>query len=196
MALEHGHGLQSWELAVAKKLIGEFRRGSQTLADEEFDDLLQDCLVHWIEVRHKIGSDSDRPPLSFMARVIRNKLTDRARKRGALRWAGDFDAVSLDATIEPSEDGPTLFELIASSESSQLSDPTEFELQHARIDLRRAMRHLTPAQRRLCKMLGDEGASVTEIAEQLCVSSVAIYSQMRRIRKVFAKHGLGKYLKG
>jgi len=44
MALRHGDGLEKWEIAVTKKLVGEFRRRSRSLAREEFDDLVQDCL--------------------------------------------------------------------------------------------------------------------------------------------------------
>lgn len=41
MALKAGEGLQRWEIAVTKKLVGEFRRRSRSLAREEFDDLVQ-----------------------------------------------------------------------------------------------------------------------------------------------------------
>ena len=41
MALKAGEGLQRWEIAVTKKLVGEFRRRSRSLAREEFDDLMQ-----------------------------------------------------------------------------------------------------------------------------------------------------------
>ena len=46
MALKAGGGLQRWEIAVTKKLVGEFRRRSRSLAREEFDDLMQECLAH------------------------------------------------------------------------------------------------------------------------------------------------------
>jgi mannose-6-phosphate isomerase-like protein (cupin superfamily) len=51
MALKAGEGLQRWEIAVTKKLVGEYRRRSRSLAREEFDDLMQECLAHWIVVR-------------------------------------------------------------------------------------------------------------------------------------------------
>jgi hypothetical protein len=57
MALKHGEELQRWEIAVTKKLVGEFRRRSRSLAREEFDDLLQECLAHWLEVRRKLDPD-------------------------------------------------------------------------------------------------------------------------------------------
>jgi len=58
MALKQGNGLQGWEIAVTKKLIGEFRRRSRSLYREEFDDLLQECLMHWLEVRRQLVPDA------------------------------------------------------------------------------------------------------------------------------------------
>jgi hypothetical protein len=55
MALKPGDGLDKWEIAVAKKVVGEFRRRSRILGREEFDDLVQDCLLHWIGVRRKLA---------------------------------------------------------------------------------------------------------------------------------------------
>jgi len=46
MALKPGDGLDKWELAVEKKLVGEFRRRSRILDRHEFDDMGQDCLLH------------------------------------------------------------------------------------------------------------------------------------------------------
>mgnify|MGYP000305359867 CR=1 FL=1 len=82
MALKPGDGLDKWEIAVAKKVVGEFRRRSRILGREEFDDLVQDCLLHWIGVRRKLAPDPDEPPVGYMAQVLRNKLTDLMREPG------------------------------------------------------------------------------------------------------------------
>jgi DNA-directed RNA polymerase specialized sigma24 family protein len=91
MALKQGNGLQGWEIAVTKKLIGEFRRRSRSLYREEFDDLLQECLMHWLEVRQQLVPDPGGPPIAYMARVVRNKLIDLARAKPMCRssstWA-------------------------------------------------------------------------------------------------------------
>ena len=159
MALKHGDGLQKWEIAVTKKLVGEFRRRSRALAREEFDDLVQDCLAHWIVVRQKLSPDPDNPPVGYMAQVIRNKLTDLMREQTAEKRAGDLDTLSLDATIDGSDDGMTFGELLADAESTAGGDQQGVDRQHARIDVARALDLLTPAQRRLCAMLGEEGLS-------------------------------------
>ena len=195
MALRHGDGLQRWEIAVTKKLVGEFRRRSRTLAREEFDDLVQECLTHWIVVRQKLSHDPDNPPVGYMAQVIRNKLTDMIREKTAEKRAGDLDALSLDATIDGSDDGMTFGELLADAESTPGADHQGVDRQHARIDVARALDRLTPAQRRLCAMLGEEGLSIKETAERLRIPRGTLYEEIKRIRKVFAECGLGDYLK-
>jgi RNA polymerase sigma-70 factor (ECF subfamily) len=195
MALKHGDGLQKWEIAVTKKLVGEFRGRSRSLAREEFDDLVQDCLAHWIVVRRKLSPDPDSPPVGYMAQVIRNKLTDVMREQKAEKRAGDVDALSLDATIDGSEDGMTFAELLADAESTDGRDHQGIDRRDARIDLARALAQLTPAQRRLCTMLGEDGLSIKEAAERLRIPRGTLYEEIKRIRKVFADHGLGDYLK-
>ncbi|BAP88978.1 RNA polymerase sigma factor, sigma-70 family, ECF subfamily [Burkholderiales bacterium GJ-E10] len=195
MALEHGNGLQKWEIAVTKKLVGEFRRRSPSLAREEFDDLVQECLAHWIVVRRKLTPNPDKPPVGYMAQVIRNKLTDLMREQKAEKRAGDLDTLSLDATIDGSEDGMTLGELLADAESTAGGDHQGVDRHHARIDLARVLVQLTPAQRRLCAMLGEDGLSIKEAAERLRIPRGTLYEEIKRIRKIFADHGIGDYLK-
>lgn len=196
MALRPGDGLDKWEIAVAKKMVGEFRRRSRMLGREEFDDLVQVCLLHWIVVRRKLAPDPDEPAVGYMAQVLRNKLTDLMREQGAEKRAGDLGAISLDATVDGSEDGMTLGESLEASDSTQAGTMGETHRHHMRMDLLRAMARLTPSQQRLCVMLGAEGLSVKEAAERLRIPRGTLYEEIKRIRKVFADHGLGGYLKG
>src|SRR5690606_13336165 len=100
MALKAGEGLQQWEIAVTRKVVGEVRRRSRSLAREEFDDLIQDCLAHWIVVRQKLAPGPVTPPVAYMAQVLRNKLTDRIREQSADKRAGEQDLLSLDAPLD------------------------------------------------------------------------------------------------
>ena len=194
MALKHGEELQRWEIAVAKKLVGEFRRRSRSLAREEFDDLLQECLAHWLEVRRKLAPDPDGPPIAYMARVIRNKLTDLLRERSAAKRARDFDTVSIDAAVSESDDAPTFADLLDAATSREPGEAHSVDRNDARIDIAKALLRLTPRQRRLCMLLGEEGLSIKEAAEQLRIPRGTLYEEIKRIRKVFADHGLGDYL--
>jgi RNA polymerase sigma factor (sigma-70 family) len=195
MALRPRDGLDRWEIAVAKKLVGEFRRRSRILGRDEFDDLVQDCLLHWIGVRRRVAPDPDNPPVGYMAQVLRNKLTDLMREQGAEKRAGDLGAVSLDATADGSDDGMTLGESLDASESAHLGEGGEKHRHHMRMDLLRALARLTPAQQRLCLMLGEEGRSIKEVAEKLRIPRGTLYEEIKRIRQVFADFGLDDYLK-
>jgi len=133
--------------------------------------------------------------VAYMAQVIRNKLTDLIREQAAEKRAGDLDALSLDATVDGSDDGATLAELLAASDAMYPGEAGGVDRQHVRIDVGRALTRLTPAQRRLCLMLGEEGLSIKEAAERLRIPRGTLYEEIKRIRKVFADHGLGDYLK-
>jgi len=196
MALKPGHGLDKWELAVTHKLVGEYRRRSRILERHEFDDVVQDCLLHWIGVRKKLAPDPDDPPVGYMAQVLRNKLTDWVREQGAEKRAGDLGTLSLDATVDGTEDGMTLAEALDASESTQSGGEGETHRHHMRMDLLRALALLTPAQQRLCLLLGEEGLSIKEAAEQLQIPRGTLYEEIKRIRKVFSDHGLDNYLRG
>jgi RNA polymerase sigma factor (sigma-70 family) len=193
--LKAGDGLHRWEIAVAKKLVGEFRRRFRSLAREEFDDLMQDCLAHWIVVRRRLRPDPATPPVAYMAQVVRNKLTDQIREQAADKRAGEQDALSLDAAIDGSDDGMTLADLLADNAAPQPDEAGAVDSRHARIDIGRAMARLTPVQRRLCQMLGEEDLSIKEAAERLRIPRGTLYEEIKRIRRVFADQGLGDYLK-
>ena len=195
MALRPGVGLDGWEIAVAKKLVGEYRRRSRILERYEFEDLVQDCLLHWITVRGSLDRDPANPPLGYMATVLRNWLADLVRKRGTDKRSGDLDTPSLDASIDGSEDGMTLAELLDASQSRDSAGDGETH-HHMHLDLLRTCAHLTPAQQRLCLMLGEEGLSVKAAAEQLGIPRGTLYEEINRIRKLLADHGLEIYLRG
>ena len=72
---------EGWEIAVAKKIINEFRKNSPALQKEGFEDLLQECLVHWFFVKDGYDLSPESRPQSIMAKIIRNKLTDIIRSK-------------------------------------------------------------------------------------------------------------------
>jgi RNA polymerase sigma factor (sigma-70 family) len=195
MVLKSEQGLGNWEIATAKKLVNEYRRRYRILEQDQFEDLVQECLVHWIVVRDRIPPDPDlRPPVSYMAQVLRNKLSDMVRAMTADKRAGDPGAFSLDAPIDGSDEGITLSDVLA----DEKTDPDvsgDIDIRHARIDLARVLTLLTPAQLRLCQMLSEEGLSVKEAAEELRIPRATLYDEIRRIRRIFDAQGLGKYFK-
>ena len=57
------------------------------------------------------------------------------------------------------------------------------------------MRRLTSEQRRLCELLGAQGLSIKEAAERLRIPRATLYEEIKRIRAIFARHGLDDYLR-
>ena len=195
MGLEQGQGLGGWEIATAKKVVAECRRRYRILEREEFEDLMQECLTHWVVVRRRIPPEPDAPPpVAYMAQVVRNKLTDLVREMTADKRAGDPGAFSLEEPVDGSEDGLTLGEVLADERVDPASS-CGMDTRHARIDLDRAMALLTPAQQRLCRMLGEEGLSIKEASEKLRIPRGTVYEEIKRIRRIFDLQGLGDYLK-
>ena len=195
MALKEEQGLGNWEIATAKKLVSEYRRKHRILEREQFEDLMQECLAHWIVARRRIPPEPDpRPPVSYMAQVLRNKLTDMVREMSAEKRAGDTGALSLDASLDGTEDGITLGDVLA-DEQADPAGSGDVDSRHARIDLSRVMALLTPAQQRLCQLLGEEGLSIKEAAERLRIPRGTLYEEIKRIRRIFDQQGLGNYLK-
>ena len=94
MAFGYGNGIQQWEIAVAKKLVGEFRRRSRRLEREEFDDLLQG-LPHALgrgacQTHAKCGRSAD-----CLHGAGAPEQVDRLdREQGATKRGGDLDTVS------------------------------------------------------------------------------------------------------
>ena len=72
MASDGSRGFERWEMEVATRLVREFKRNSRSLANDEAEDLVQECLLRWFEVRRRFTPASDGPPLAYMARVLRN----------------------------------------------------------------------------------------------------------------------------
>jgi RNA polymerase sigma factor (sigma-70 family) len=193
MVLKEQQGLGNWEIATAKKLVSEYRQRHKILQHEEFDDLMQECLAHWIVVRRRIPPEPDpQPAVAYMARVLRNKLTDLVREMTATKRAGDPGAFSLESPIDGTDDGLTLGEVLA---NEQATPDSGIDSRHARIDLMRASALLTPAQQRLCLLLAKEGLSIKEAAERLRIPRGTLYEEIKRIRRIFEQQGLGNYLK-
>jgi RNA polymerase sigma factor (sigma-70 family) len=195
MALKAGKGLQTWEIAVTRKLVAQSRRHSPGLAREEFEDLVQACLMHWLEASTHAIPDPSGPPLAYLTRIVRNKLIDLAREREAGKRRGDLSLVSLDQPLGDDEEGPTLAERIEADDGLGASQPVGEGNDDRCLDVARIVATLTPAQQRLCRLIGAEGLSIKAAAERLGMPRGTLYEEIKRIRKVFAAHGLDAYLR-
>lgn len=194
MNLHYGGLFEDWEIAVAKKLVEEFRRRWKCLCREDFEDLLQECLTHWYfakdEYDHKLGASQT----TFMRRITQNKLMDLVRKQEADKRKMAYLAVSLDEPLADDEDDHTLIDKIDESAATDIPQDHFLEI-HLKVDLSEALQKLTPQQKKLCHLLGERGLTVKETSEYLKTPRSTIYDELKRIRKIFMKEGLQDYVK-
>ena len=85
--------------------------------------------------------------------------------------------------------------MIADTTIADSGDAVGSARHDAGLDVARALERLTPMQRRICTMLGEEGLSVKETAERLRIPRGTLYDEIKRIRQIFSTQGLGDYLK-
>ena len=154
---------------------------------------MQECLVRWLSVRGDIDPTRAATRTAFMARVVHNKLMDLVRERESDKRKAGYDSISLDEPLGEQEDSSRLLELV---DETQKEEPDRAFADDARVDLEKAMARLTPRQRQLCQLLGEEGLNVQEASRRLGVPRATLYDELKRIRKVFAELGLEDYLKG
>ncbi|MCC6243937.1 MAG: sigma-70 family RNA polymerase sigma factor, partial [Gemmatimonadaceae bacterium] len=84
---------------------------------------------------------------------------------------------------------------IADSATTDAGDAVGSTRYDTELDVARAVERLTPMQRRICTMIGEEGLSVKETAERLRIPRGTLYEELKRIRQTFSIQGLGDYLK-
>lgn len=189
MSLNYGGLFESWELAVAKKVINDYRKERKCLEREGFDDLLQECLIHWLDVRDQYDPNRGASKKTYMAEVVRNVLGQFAEKARTDKRKAFYESVSLDEPLNE-EDAPTLKDKIAASDDALPQINSELK-----IELSRVYQKLTPQQQKLCKLLGEEGLTISEACRRLDKHRMIVYREIARIRELFEKEGLKDYLK-
>ncbi len=182
---------EGWEIAVAKKLINDFKKQWRCLGIDDFDDLLQECLTHWFFVKDKYNPLAEASEKTFMAGVVKNKLSDIVKDHERLRRKGAQNTVSLYEPLSDEEDAPTLLDSIPADEeyASNLRIHTELK-----IDISRTFQKLTPKQQELCRLLGEEGLNIKEASEALKTPRGTVYEEINRIKSIFEKENLHEYL--
>ncbi len=184
MGPSYSGAFENWEVAIARKLSGEFRAQYSWIKGYDIDDLVQECLIRWHLARHTYHPEKAASRQTHMAQVVRHRLQDILDEQLAEKRKADRLATSLDQPV--SEEGMTLKDVIPSTRS------VEADLSLC-LDLEQAMARLTTFQRRLCVLLR-EGYNVTEISAILHKSRPTIYDEIARLRKIFADGGLDEYI--
>ena len=183
MGPSYSGAFEDWEVAVAKKLSGEFLASHSWIKGYDLEDLVQECLIQWHLARHTYDESKGASPRTYMGNVARHRLQNILHEQLAEKRGTDRKAVSLDQPL-PGEQS-TLEEIIPSTMDY---DPS------LRLDLERAVAKLTDIQRQVYHLLW-EGYSVTEISRTLGKGRATIYDEIKRLKKVFADDGLDGYLR-
>ena len=187
----YGRLFEEWEIAIAKKVVQEFKRKWKHLAKEDPDDLLQECLAHWVFVKSKRVFEDDGFKRSFFRRVVKNKLMDLVREAETHKRKTLHESVSLDAPLGEEEGASSLLDQLSEVKAGPAS-----EVQNARLrmDLAAALEKLSPRQKELCRLMLEEGLSVNEASKRFKTYRSEIYREVERIRRIFEREGLKGYL--
>lgn len=183
---------------MVRTLVGEQRR-RRRLSTEQAEDLMQECLLHWIQVRARLSPEAREAGAKYLHRVIENHLADLSRKDLALKRGGGTPVLSWDSPWGPAEDEasadtPTLGETVA--EDPSRSDIDSSSVTDLRLDLERVFVGLTERQQVLCRLLGPEGLTPAEAAQVLGVARSTIYLELTQVRERLTAAGLKVYLGG
>jgi RNA polymerase sigma-70 factor (ECF subfamily) len=194
-ALNYEGFFQSWEIAIAKKLANQFRKKNTCLKRGEFNDLLQEVLIHWYLNKDKYNSNREASERTFMAKVVRNKLKDILREIKTDKRTSNYQTIPLDLPLGDDESCSTPGDVISENDilsgNNITSDP--FSKISLKIDLEKALQKLHPIPKKICNLIIKEGLNVSELSEYLNTPRSTIYDEIKRIRKIFEKEHLKNY---
>jgi RNA polymerase sigma factor (sigma-70 family) len=191
--LRYGNLFEDWEIRIARRLIGEFQREWLCLRLEPFDDLLQECLIHWHSKKNKYDPAKGGNFRTFMSRVVRNKLMNMVEMLEADKRKINRLVVSLDDPIDENENSETWQDKIDEG-SEENYNHEACDQSNMKIDLVKVLKRLSPREQRLCQLLND-GLNVAEASKLLKISRSTAHDEIRRIRELFENEGLRVYLK-
>jgi RNA polymerase sigma-70 factor (ECF subfamily) len=171
-------------------LIKDAQREYVCLRNESFDDLLQECLIHWFFIKDQYRSEAGASERTFLNRITRNKLADLARfegrnKRRVFSMSESLDAMDSDEKLIGKK------ERILMVEEQTISKITAADLPDA---MARATAGLSFRQKLLCRYLS-EGMSLVKAGEKMNIPRTTLQEEIKRIREVFRKEGLEEYLR-
>ena len=156
----------------------------------DFEDLYHDCLSHWFVAKKKFKAGGKATEKTFMGRVVRNKLFDIVKSQERIcRKQSQFN-LSLDKPLLFEADHFSLLDVLPCESPS----PPELIIeQEYQVKITQVIKTLPRKQQELCRLLGDEGLSVTDASRKLNTPRSTIYDELDRIRAIFSKEKLDEY---
>lgn len=186
MTVNYGGLFCDWEMAVAKKVVGDYLKQWPCLRKYDFDFLLSGCLAHWYGRRETYKEGKGASQKTYMSKVLKHHLMDIIRKELAEKRKTDYLPVSLDQPLNPDKPEVTLLDTL-------IDERKNIEADNLSIDLQRILERLTPLQRELCLLLS-QSIPKSDIAGLLGRSRDTIYEEIKRIKEIFRNDGLQEYL--
>jgi RNA polymerase sigma factor (sigma-70 family) len=183
MGLIYGGLFADWEIAVAKQVISHFQTSYPWLKGLDFEDLLQECLIHWYLNRAKFQKERGASIKTFMARILTTQLQLILREQMTDKRKTFHMTESLEKPL--GEDETPVLDIIPDA-----VDGLDLSL---RLDIESVRMTLTPRQQEICDLLGQDFA-VKKIAEMLGKSRRTIRDEIQRIGEIFSRKGLKDYL--
>lgn len=182
---------------VAQLIRLKARRLAESAKDTatEGEDIEQELALHWLMRRGRF--DAGRGRRETFADVVLNNAT---RTMLAARRAGKRDerscTCSLDDAVVAQDDlDMTRHETYDQDDYFQATGTRNRpwrELHELSLDVRRALRRLSPGQRELARRLMNQ--TVSEAARSMNISRTTLYARLKDIREVFTELGLDEYL--
>ena len=81
MGLIYGDLFADFEIATAKQVISQFQASHSWLKGLDFEDLLQECLIHWFLQRTRFQPDQGASVRTYMVKVLSNRLQEIIREQ-------------------------------------------------------------------------------------------------------------------
>ena len=171
-------------------MVRQAQREHAELKAEGFDDLLQECLIHWFFIKGQYRPEAGASERTFLNRITRNKIGDLIRRKNANMRKVFLMSDSLDA-MGDDEDSISAKEKILMVEEQTVSKITAADLPEA---MSRATANLSFRQKQICRYLS-EGMSQVKVGEIMSIPRATLQDEIRRIREAFRKEGLEEYLR-
>ena len=168
-------------------LVKKYHSSSGVFKHEPVEDLLQECLHHWLMTKGQFCEGKGAQLKTYLDRVIQRKLIDMLREK---RVEQKVEGVSLEGI----QDGLSefVFEGLLKDEDKKFEEIGASELSER---LHKASEDLSRRQKRLCRLLGEDKLSVLEASRQMGLPRRTVRDEMERIKEVFRKEGLDNFLR-
>lgn len=184
---------QNWEIAILKKVVWEFQQQWDCLKREyQFEDLLQECKIHWLLNRDSYDPSKGVKEQTYMARVIKNKLKDIRRKKFSQKRAAELNLLSLDQPLSNDDESTELHDIVGNEEILP-NDFQTHELIELNVQIRQVIDQLNPRQQEVCDLY-IQGYEKADIVKFLKIPRTTLNDEFKRIEKIFSRAGLRVYL--